>query len=415
MKEVFYAGRLRPFKHVGQHPQFEHIHIPPPGYRFTTSGPIQVANYVRVMRSIVKLSRDSLTNGSTVKDLFRFIDSRSVRAQMCLPAADLVFLPSTPFILGQAPWVIEIEDTTTLFAPFPRVQGKRVNPRLLGLDGVYDSGFYPAVKALLESDNCRGIICHVASTANSIPILFKNPKLAEKISHIPLGIAPRPERDSSVREEVITLLFTNSWHQGATGFYLRGGLDLLEAYSKLHSEHPRIRLIIRSKLPDDLDHRYRRIIKQCNVEVIDRFLPVNEIEALFSSADIYVLPSARLHVVSILQAMAYSLAIVASDGWGIKEYIDDGRNGLIVPGRYGTCSWMDNNGMLKEDYRPLLSANVTFANALTDALSTLINDKEMRRHLGQTGRRDVEAKFSIQQWNSGLANAFNRALARVAE
>jgi hypothetical protein len=71
--------------------------------------------------------------------------------------------------------------------------------------------------------------------------------------------------------------------------------------------------------------------------------------------------------------------------------------------------------MLKEDYRPLLSANVTFASALTDALSTLINDKEMRRHLGQTGRRDVEAKFSIQQWNSGLANAFNRALARVAE
>ncbi len=85
MKEVFYAGRLRPFKHVGQHPQFEHIHIPPPGYRFTTSGPIQAGNYIRVMRSIIKLSRDSLTNRSTVKDLFRFIDSRSVRRKCACP------------------------------------------------------------------------------------------------------------------------------------------------------------------------------------------------------------------------------------------------------------------------------------------------------------------------------------------
>jgi glycosyltransferase involved in cell wall biosynthesis len=109
--------------------------------------------------------------------------------------------------------------------------------------------------------------------------------------------------------------------------------------------------------------------------------------------------------------MAYSLAIVASDGWGIKEYVDSGRNGLIVPGRYGTCSWMDNNGMLKEDYRPLFSANVTFANALAHALSTLIKDKEMRRHLGENGRRDVETKFSIDQWNSGLVKAFNKALA----
>ena len=95
---------------------------------------------------------------------------------------------------------------------------------------------------------------------------------------------------------------------------------------------------LRSKMPENLDHRYRRIIERCNVQVIDQFLSGEEIEALLSSADIYVLPSARLHVVSILQAMAYGLAIVVSDGWGIEEYVNDGRNGLIVRGRYGTYS-----------------------------------------------------------------------------
>jgi len=68
--------------------------------------------------------------------------------------------------------------------------------------------------------------------------------------------------------------------------------------------------------------------------VIDQFLSEQEIEALFSSADVYLLPAARLHVVAVLQAMASGLAIIISDGWGMAEYITHGRNGLIVPGRY---------------------------------------------------------------------------------
>jgi glycosyltransferase involved in cell wall biosynthesis len=87
-------------------------------------------------------------------------------------------------------------------------------------------------------------------------------------------------------------------------------------------------------------------------------------EDLFSRADIYVLPSARLHVVSILQAMAHGLAVVVSDGWGIDEYVDDGRNAVVVPGRYGKCSWMDGNGMLRENYEPLLSADPVVVDGL---------------------------------------------------
>jgi glycosyltransferase involved in cell wall biosynthesis len=65
-----------------------------------------------------------------------------------------------------------------------------------------------------------------------------------------------------------------------------------------------------------LDGRYRQIIERCNVTVIDRFLPADELQLLFESSDIYLLPTARLHVVSILQAMAHGLTIVAPDGWG---------------------------------------------------------------------------------------------------
>ena len=411
MKEVFYAGHLSPFKHVGHHPQFEHINVPPPGYRFVTSGQIKTGNYIRLAKSIVELSRNSLANGSTFNQLCRFIRSRSVKAQMRLPAADLVFLPSTPFILGQAPWVIEIEDTTTLFAPFPKINGRRIYPRLLGLDGVYDSGFFPSVKALLESDSCRGIICHVRSTADSIPVLFDNPGLSEKVSYIPLGVQPRPITGSrSQTGDTVTLLFTNSWHQGATGFYLRGGVDLLEAYSRLYAKHDRLRLILRSKLPKDLDQRYRRIIERCDVSVLDKFLPAEEMETLFATANIYVLPSARLHVVSLLQAMAHGLTIVTSDGWGIPEYVDHNRNGIIIPGRYGKVSWIDKKGMLREDFQLMFSPDANLITGLVAELSRLIDDEHARKRLGEAAKHDVSTKFSINNWNMGLTKAFDKAL-----
>ena len=153
----------------------------------------------------------------------KFIHSRSLVAQLSVPAdVGLAFLPSMPFILGQILWVIEIEDTTTLFAPFARISGKRQDPRLFGTDGIYDSGFFPTVKALLQSESCRGIICHVRSAAHSIPILFNDSTLGPKVSHIPLGIRQRFRRKMPAENDVVTILFTNSWHQASTGFYLRG-------------------------------------------------------------------------------------------------------------------------------------------------------------------------------------------------
>jgi glycosyltransferase involved in cell wall biosynthesis len=411
VKKVFYAGRLRPFKHVGYHPQFDHIRRPPPGYEFVTDGRAGLRMAIKVMRSLAELAWQATRNGSGPINVARFIRTRSIRAQLAVPSdISLAFLPSVPHTFGQVPWVIEIEDTTTLFAPFARIAGKRLDPRLVGTTGIYDSLFYPIVKALLEADNCRGVICHVRSTAESVPVLFGSPGLRSKVFHVPLGIERRPTRKTARHNDAPTILFTNSWHQGATGFYLRGGLDVLEAYARLFSKHRNLRLVIRSQLPDNLEPRYRRILDHGHVQVVDRFISAEDMENLFANADIYVLPSARLHVVSILQAMAHGLALVVSDGWGIGEYVEDGKSGLVVSGRYGKCSWMDSNGMLREYYKPLLATDENVVNGLVEKLSVLINDRRRRQELGEAARNEVDQKFAIEHWNLGLAKAFDMAL-----
>src|ERR1044071_9892587 len=192
MRKIFYGGHLRPFKHVGHHPQFDHIRYPPPGYEFVDGRTPSIEAARRVLQSIGELSWAAIKNGSTLPALAKFIRSRSVRAQVDVPLdVSLAFLPSMPFILGQVPWMIEIEDTTTLFVPFAKISGRRQDPRLFGTGGIYNSGFLPALKALLQSQSCRGIITHVKSTADSIPVLFKDPELAQKVCHIPLGIRQR--------------------------------------------------------------------------------------------------------------------------------------------------------------------------------------------------------------------------------
>ena len=94
--------------------------------------------------------------------------------------------------------------------------------------------------------------------------------------------------------------------------------------------------------------------------------------------------AARIHVVSLLQAMSYGLAVVASDGWGIEEYLDDGRNGMVVRGRYGKTSWADHEaGVLREDYDSMYLPDPKMVAGIVSAVSRLAESRELRARLGR--------------------------------
>ena len=46
-----------------------------------------------------------------------------------------------------------------------------------------------------------------------------------------------------------------------------------------------------------------------------------------------MLPSARIHIVSLLEAMAYGMTLITCNGWGVEEYVQNGYNAIIVAGR----------------------------------------------------------------------------------
>src|SRR5262245_30823554 len=248
------------------------------------------------------------------------------------------------------------------------------------------------VKELLESERCRAIVTHIRSTAESLPALFQSEKIAKKVFHIPLGVTlpRRPVRQG--RDETINLLFTNSWHQEPKSFYLRGGLDVLEAFAVLRERYPQLRLVLRSSLPE-LPGRYMRLLLRGDVQVLGNFLRARQMDALQRRTHVYLLPSARVHIVSLLQAMSYGQALVVSDGWGFSEHVTHGRNGLVVAGRYGKTSWLDEEvGLLREDYRPMFRPDPAIVEGLVQSVSRLVEDGKLRRRLGRQARADVAAR-----------------------
>ena len=321
----------------------------------------------------------------------------------------LVFLPSVPFTFGQTPWVIEIEDIISLFYPFIH-NGKTC---LIDIRSHYS---YPLIKALIEAKNCKGIFTHVRSTAESLPKLFQNPSLKDKIVYRPLGIALAPQQPPKSAHEKVSFLLTNSWHQDPRSFYIRGGLDVLEAYALVKKRFgEKTHLTIRSRLPKNLGEKYTNIIKDCGISVLEEFLPEAKLQCLLAETDIYLLPSDRIHVVSLLQAMSYGKAVITSDGWGIEEYIKDGHNGIITEGRYGKVTWVDEKtGMLCENYSLMSQADPSFVEKLSSNMTLLIENRAKREEIGRNAMRDIKEKYNIANWNDGMKELFDKAFASLS-
>jgi hypothetical protein len=447
---IEFAGWLpafRDFGNCGSHPLFDTLDDPPSGYYFVRSRPVLVTAPSRfqllaaalaagltfllrgltwplrafrwllvnswrwgpvqclaVLFAALRMFAAFLRAGGRIVPTIRFLKSRYISSQLMVPRRTaLVFLTSVPFTYGQHPWVIEIEDATSLFFPFHR------NGQTAMLD-LARSPYFPLVKVMLESGRCRGIITHMRSTAETLPRLFASDRIATKVTHVPLGVSLPRRWQRHTDDEHLNLLFTCSWHQHPDSFFLRGGLEVLDAFDILHTRYPHLRLTLRSELPP-LGARYQRILQENWVRVIGWYLEPGEMAALMLGTHLFLLPAARVHVVSILKAMSYGLVVVASDGWGIEEYVRHDHNGVIVAGRHGKASWMDlDTGMLRENYDVMHRSDQAVVHGLVEAISELVEDGAKRRRLGNAARRDVATRYSLDGWNRGLKAALDRAV-----
>ncbi len=146
---------------------------------------------------------------------------------------------------------------------------------------------------------------------------------------------------------------------------------LVEALRMLKRNVPDMRGIMAGDGPSRW--QLERLVRSSGMqEIICLLGHRNDVPALLSVMDIFVLPSHREGLpLALLEAMATGLPVVATDVGGCGEVIRDGHNGLLVaPGR------------------PELIAG---------AIKRLACDEGLRRSLGHQARRTIEEHFSVDR------------------
>ena len=106
---------------------------------------------------------------------------------------------------------------------------------------------------------------------------------------------------------------------------------------------------------------------------------------LFSRANVFVLPSfTEAFPLVVLEAMAASLPIVATEVGGIPDMIEDGSNGFLVP---------PGNSEI-----------------LADRLTKLVNNPQLRVHFGAASREKFLRNYENERFETGLKEVFAGAI-----
>lgn len=150
-------------------------------------------------------------------------------------------------------------------------------------------------------------------------------------------------------------------------------LLLIKAFVKVLDTHPKVRDKVRLALigTGSLYCAAEAMLKENDIESMV-WMPGarNDIPAILNKLDIFVLPSLAEGISNtILESMASGLPVVATNVGGNSELVANGETGYLVP--------------------------ASDSEAMAEAISSYIEDEELRRQHGENAVNRVEANFSF--------------------
>ncbi|WP_075292059.1 glycosyltransferase family 4 protein [Pararhizobium arenae] len=170
--------------------------------------------------------------------------------------------------------------------------------------------------------------------------------------------------------------------------WFKGLHDLLDAAGIVSRQVPEVRFLIVGSGPQHDELRAKCLTDGISKNVIfagER----RDIPDILSSADVFALTSVSEGLpISILEAMAAGLPVVATDVGGVSEIVDDGKTGFLVPSRSPSD--------------------------VADRILRLLASPDDRQTFGAAGKRRVVRAFSPEHMIAQTAHLYDRLLTAKA-
>ena len=299
-------------------------------------------------------------------------------------------------VLRQEPWVVEMEHALPL----------------AGLHRKHLKRFKGTIEKALGSHYCKRIFCWSRAGQNTLLSNLDPSSFRHKIEVVPYSVPPKP----FVKEyggERVKLLFVGGGTptEGWQAFEGKGGREALETFVQLRQRFTNLEIVVRCDVPPDIKAQYGGME---GVRIIEEYIPLEEMEREYQSADILILPSRTTVPVTTLDAMSYELPVVTINAWANAEHVEDGKTGLVAPWSKEVLCYSDTfePTIDKAQYKATKRvSNSEIVRGMTERVSLLIENPELRQRLGRAARWEIEnGKFCLRKINEQLGRIFDEAI-----
>ena len=319
---------------------------------------------------------------------------------------DIEFHHTAPFPSLKRPFVFHCESFAPVLFPFAQ-QGSGSIEDIAEIREHY--------RSILADPLCLGIFSHIPETIQTFKLFFNDPMINKKLYQSKIGLSEKSfqgfEQSQKPSLSRTQFLFVNSANQNPMNFFRRGGHIVLRFWKEFIASGRHGILVLRCAKPSNED------LIDCGVDIsmisreigrsiiwAEDYLTNHEMNALMESSHFFLLPSASLHSVSIMQAMRLGAIPVVSDTVGTDVYIQDNESGIVLQGMREAIWYKDENtGILMDRYCRNPNLDDSLVAEMTRRLCDLLDSPntywEMRTHTLQCVREKFSGQiFSEEFW-----------------
>lgn len=278
-------------------------------------------------------------------------------------------------VANRKPWVIEVESY------LPRYKPMRESHPL-----------FKWGQRRLASDDCRWLVFTSENTLR----MNREKLVASGVDPAKMVVVYRAVEQYLPGEkdpDRFTILFAGN------GFYRKGGVELLKAFSRLTGRDARLEIVSTLEVDwgvqpgaDVIAWAERAIADDPRI-TLHRGLPHGRLLQLMRRAHVFVSTTfADPFNNTILEAMGAQVPVICSNVSSLPEIVEHDRNGYLL-----------NVEGVESD---------TIAEAIAEHLQRMMDDPQLLQRLGSGSLEVVREKFDLRVRNARMAELYDRALSR---